>query len=244
VNVLTDPIWSERASPFSFLGPRRVRPAGVRFDDLPRIDAVVLSHNHYDHLDVPTLRRIRAKYPSARILAGLGVRAFLDGRGLGGSEEFDWWSATNIGGVRVICVPARHFSSRGAFDRDATLWCAWVLEGKGGNVYFAGDTGYGPHFRETGRRLGPFRLALLPIGAYEPRWFMGPVHENPEEAVRAMKDLRAAEAIGIHYGTFRLTDEGIDEPVADLEAPLSKENPRPRFLTPRFGEGIDVPPLR
>ncbi len=116
-----------------------------------RIDAVLLSHNHYDHLDVPTLRRIRAKYPSARILAGLGVRAFLEGRGLGGSEEFDWWNGTKLGGVRVTCVPARHFSSRGAFDRDETLWCAWVLEGKGGNVYFAGDTGYGPHFRETGK---------------------------------------------------------------------------------------------
>jgi L-ascorbate metabolism protein UlaG (beta-lactamase superfamily) len=243
VNVLTDPIWSERASPFSFLGPRRARPAGIRFDDLPRIDAVLLSHNHYDHLDLPTLRRIRAKFPAARICAGLGVRAFLESHGLGGSEELDWWRTRQIAGVRLTCVPAQHFSSRGAFDRDATLWCAWVLEGKGGRVYFAGDTGYGPHFCETGERLGPFRLALLPIGAYEPLWFMGPVHQNPAEAVRAMKDLRAAEAIGIHYGTFRLTDEGIDRPVADLETALSEEHPRPRFFVLGFGEGRDIPPL-
>jgi len=220
-----------------------VRPPGIRFEDLPRIDAVVLSHNHYDHLDLPTLRRIRASFPEARIFAGLGVRGFLARSGIPNAEELDWWEKAVVSDVPLICVPSQHFSSRGIFDRNATLWCAWALEGSGGQVYFAGDTGYGPHFREIGDRLGPVRLAVLPIGAYEPRWFMGPVHENPAEAVQALKDLRAATAVAIHFGTFQLTDEGIDQPLADLETALAKEGPRPRFLALGFGEGLDVPPL-
>ena len=243
VNVLTDPIWSERASPFSFAGPRRRRNPGVRFEDLPRIDAVLLSHDHYDHLDLPTLRRIRKRFPSARVLAGLGVRARLANRAVPNAEELDWGEAAEVSGLRIGCLAAQHFSGRGLFDRDSALWCSWVLHASAGRVYFAGDTGYGPHFREAGERLGPFRLAILPIGAYEPRWFMSPVHENPAEAVRAMKDLRAAEALAIHFGTFQLTDEGIDQPAADLETALAKEMPRPRFFVLGFGEAHDVPPL-
>lgn len=240
-NILTDPIWSARASPFSFAGPRRVRPPGIRFEDLPSLDAILLSHNHYDHLDVPTLARLRAAHPAARIFAGLGVARLLEDERIPGATELDWGASARAAGLAVTAAPAQHFSSRGMFDSNGTLWCAWVLEGRGGRVYFAGDTGYGPHFARTGRELGPFRLAILPIGAYEPGWFMGPVHENPADAVAAMKDLAARHSVGIHFGTFRLTDEGISRPAEDLEAALAREDPRPDFRVLAFGEGWDVP---
>jgi L-ascorbate metabolism protein UlaG (beta-lactamase superfamily) len=241
INILTDPIWSERASPFSFAGPKRVRPPGIRFDDLPSIDAILLSHNHYDHLDLPTLAKLHAAQPAARILAGLGLGGLLDEESIGGVTELDWGQTAEIGGVSLTAAPAQHFSGRGMFDSNGTLWCAWVIGGPGGRVYFAGDTGYGRHFAKTGGELGPFRLAILPIGAYRPAWFMGPVHQDPAQAVAAMKDLQARRAIGIHFGTFQLTDEGISRPVEELEAALAKENPRPDFRVLGFGEAWDVP---
>lgn len=240
VNLLTDPIWSDRASPFSFAGPKRVRPPGIRFEDLPKIDAVLLSHNHYDHLDLPTLARLAAANPALRIFGGLGLAPLLAGEGVGGVTELDWGQSSDLAGLKLIAAPTQHFSSRGMFDTNGTLWCAWVIESGSGRVYFAGDTGYGPHFRRTGDALGPFRLAILPIGAYRPAWFMGPVHENPAEAVAAMKVLRARAALGIHFGTFQLTDEGITRPVEELEAALSRESPRPDFRVLGFGEGWDV----
>jgi L-ascorbate metabolism protein UlaG (beta-lactamase superfamily) len=242
VNLLTDPIWSKRASPFRWAGPARVRPPGIRFEVLPPIHAIVISHNHYDHLDLATLARLRRAHPDARIFAGLGIGRLLGSEGIRGVTELDWGQTAEIGGVSLTAVPAQHFSGRGMFDSNGTLWCAWVIGGPGGRVYFAGDTGYGPHFAKTGGELGPFRLAILPIGAYRPAWFMGPVHENPAQAVAAMKDLRARRAIGIHFGTFQLTDEGISRPVEELEAALAKENPRPDFRVLGFGEGWDVPP--
>ena len=241
VNVLTDPIWSKRASPFAAAGPARVRPPGIRFEDLPPIHAIALSHNHYDHLDLATLARLRRAHPAARIVAGLGIGGFLGSEGFGGVTELDWGETAEVGGISLRAEPAQHFSGRGMFDSNGTLWCAWVIGGTGGRVYFAGDTGYGPHFAKTGEELGPFRLAILPIGAYRPAWFMGPVHEDPAQAVAAMKDLGARRAIGIHFGTFQLTDEGISRPVEDLEAALAKEDPRPDFRVLAFGEGWDVP---
>jgi L-ascorbate metabolism protein UlaG (beta-lactamase superfamily) len=240
VNLLTDPIWSERASPLSFAGPKRVRPPGIRFEDLPEIDAVLLSHNHFDHLDLSTLARLRAANPTVRIFAGLGLARSLDHEGIKGVTELDWGQSAEFAGLRLTAAPTQHFSGRGMFDSNGTLWCAWVIGGKGGRVYFAGDTGYGPHFRKTGDELGPFRLAILPIGAYEPAWFMGPVHEDPAQAVAAMKDLRARAALGIHFGTFQLTDEGVTRPIEELETALAKESPRPDFRVLAFGEGWDV----
>jgi len=243
VNVLTDPIWSKRASPFPWAGPARVRPPGIRFEDLPPIHAIVLSHNHYDHLDLATLIRLRRAHPGARIFAGLGIGRFLAGEGIGCVTELDWRETAEVEGVPVTAAPAQHFSGRGTFDSNGTLWCAWVIGGKGGRVYFAGDTGYGPHFAKTGGDLGPFRLAILPIGAYRPAWFMGPVHQNPAQAVAAMSDLRARFAMGIHFGTFQLTDEGICRPLEELEAALANESPRPAFRVLGFGEGWDVPAI-
>ena len=242
VNVITDPIYAERASPFDFVGPKRVRPPGVRFTDLPRIDAVVISHNHYDHLNLATLRRIADTWPAVRVFAGLGTKAFLEGKGLTNVVELDWWDSRELGGITVKSVPNQHFSNRGLFDQDGTLWTAWVLEGRGGRAYFGGDTGYGPHFAAVHEKLGPMRLAVLPIGAYKPEWFMGPVHMSPKEAVQAALDLHATLAVPMHYGTFALADDGETEAVESLNAALAAQ-PAP-FVVLGFGEGRDVPEVQ
>jgi L-ascorbate metabolism protein UlaG (beta-lactamase superfamily) len=245
LNVLTDPVWSERVSPVSFTGPRRKRAPGLRFEDLPPIDVVLISHNHYDHLDVPTLRCLAASH-APRVLAGLGNAQYLTAEGIGRAEDLDWMEGTDAApGVRITCVPAQHFSGRGLTDRNGTLWCGFVIEGPSGAVYFAGDTGYGPHFAQAREDFGPFRLALLPIGSYRPEWFMAPVHTSPAEAVRAHHDLGAATSIGIHFGTFALGDDGQHEPLTDLEAALAADPiDDTRFWTLENGEGCDVPPLR
>lgn len=241
VNLLTDPIWSERASPVSFAGPRRVRPPGIRFEDLPPIDVVLISHNHYDHLDVPTLRRLFDEH-RPRFVVGLGHDLLLEREGIAGAMALDWWESVEIDGLKVTGVPAQHFSNRGLCDRDATLWGGYVVEGKAGVVYFAGDTGMGPHFEEVRERFGPLRLALLPIGAFLPRWFMKGVHISPEEAVKAHRILEAGTSVAIHFGTFPLADDGRDEPVERLEAALGEAGvPKERFWVLGFGEGRGVP---
>ena len=234
VNVLTDPIWSMRTSPVSFAGPKRARSPGIRFEDLPHIDLVLLSHNHYDHIDLPTLRELAPHRP--QIVTGLGNRALLEEHRIPGSSELDWWDETVVKGLQITCVPAQHFSNRGTTDRDTTLWAGFVIEGKAGKVYFCGDSGYGPHFKEIGRRLGPFKVALLPIGAYRPEWFMAPVHVSPAEAVKAHHDVRAEESVAIHFGTFPLADDAQDEPEQELAKVLAGE-PSTRFRVMGFGEG-------
>ena len=246
LNVLTDPIWSERASPVSWAGPRRVRPPGLRFEDLPPIDVVLVSHSHYDHLDLPTLVRIARAFPRAHFYVGLGVAPLLAQQHIRNVRELDWWQELKLGVVTLAAVPAQHFSNRGLCDRDYTLFAGYVLRGPAGAVFFAGDTGYGPHFRAIGQKYGPLRLAILPIGAYKPEWFMGPIHLSPAQAVQAHDDLRAQTSVAIHFGTFDLGDDGQDEPPLALARALAAQpvaHPAARFWVLGFGEGRDVPPL-
>jgi L-ascorbate metabolism protein UlaG (beta-lactamase superfamily) len=242
LNVLTDPVWSDRVSPVGWAGPRRRHAPGILFDDLPPIDIVLVSHNHYDHLDVPTLKRLSDKH-RPRILTGLGNTRFLESKGIANARDLDWMEGVEVGdGMRVTSVPAQHFSGRGFSDRNGTLWCGFVIEGPSGRVYFAGDTGYGPHFTEASERFGPMRLALLPIGAYKPAWFMSPVHTSPAEAVQAHRDLEAATSVGIHYGTFPLADDGQTEPLEDLQRALEVQSlGSSRFWVLNVGEGRMVP---
>jgi L-ascorbate metabolism protein UlaG (beta-lactamase superfamily) len=234
LNILTDPIWSERCSPVSFAGPKRHRAPGIRFDDLPKIDIVLVSHNHYDHLDVPTLRALQSRF-HPRILTPLGNSALMARYGIH-SEDMDWWQSKGI----VTLVQSQHFCARGLSDRNATLWGGFVLAGKRGNVYFAGDTGWGGQFAEIARRFSPIRLACLPIGSYLPRWFMMAAHIDPAEAVEAHRILGAKTSVAMHYGTFELGDDGEMEPVNDLRIALAAKG-NPPFWIIEPGEGRDVP---
>ena len=245
LNVLTDPVWSDRVGPTSWLGVKRLRAPGLRMEDLPRIDLVLLSHNHYDHLDLPTLRALSERF-GAPVVTGLGNAEYLRRKGIDGGIDLAWWERREVApGIAVTAVPAAHFSGRGLFDRDRTLWCGFVLEGPSGKVYFAGDTGWGPHFAAIRERFGPVRLALLPVGAYKPRWFMSPVHTDPAEAVAAARLLDAETSVGIHFGTFPQADDGMDEPLVDLEAALARLREEgaapPRFLALPNGGSLQLP---
>jgi L-ascorbate metabolism protein UlaG (beta-lactamase superfamily) len=234
LNILTDPIWSERTSPVSFAGPRRHRPPGIRFDDLPTIDLIVVSHNHYDHLDLPTLLRLQQR-DRPRIVTPLGNGALMRRHGVDGAIELDWWQSDG----NVTVVPARHFCARAISDRDRNLWGGFVISGPSGHAYFAGDTGWGAHFAEIGARFD-IRVALLPIGAYLPRWFMQPVHIDPAQAVDAHAALGARTSVPMHYGTFNLGDDGFDEPLRDLQSALAAKG-SPNFVILENGEGRDLP---
>jgi N-acyl-phosphatidylethanolamine-hydrolysing phospholipase D len=217
VNVLTDPVWSERASPFQWIGPRRLMPPALDFDSLPEIDVVLLSHNHYDHLDAPTVRRLARKFPRATWLSPLRLGTFLKSLGVEHVIERDWWQSVETPVFSATCTPAQHFSGRGLRDRNATLWCGWTITTEDARVFFAADTALHPEFEAIGSRLGPFDLVMLPIGAYEPRWFMRTVHMDPDDALTAYRAVAAGSGtrppcLAIHWGTFRLTDEAVDEP--------------------------------
>ncbi|TGX54980.1 hypothetical protein E5A73_05940 [Sphingomonas gei] len=224
LNILTDPVWSDRASPLAFAGPRRVTAPGVKIEDLPPIDAILLSHNHYDHLDIATLKALHERH-APLIVTPLGndsiVRRHIAAARI---EAGDWGDRFAIGpGAEVHIVPATHWSSRGIRDRRMALWGGFMVRAGGRLVYFAGDTGYGTGniFRAMRARFGPTDVALLPIGAYDPRWFMAAQHTDPEEAIQIVRDLDARAAVGIHWGTFKLTDEPRDDPATRLAAGLA-----------------------
>lgn len=245
LNILTDPIWSERASPVQFSGPKRVHAPGIDFSALPPIDIVLISHNHYDQMDIPTLQRLEQRFHPV-FITGLGNDTLLKKR-LGDNARIvtlDWWQSHNINKeMNVLFVPANHWSKRSLFDTNKTLWGGFVIQSKDGNIYFAGDTGFskGSIFSKIAN-YGPFRLALLPIGAYEPRWFMHYSHVNPEESVEIFKILNPRYAMAIHFGTFHLTNEGIDEPVMALDQALSKAHVTPQqFRVLQVGQDWQVP---
>jgi L-ascorbate metabolism protein UlaG (beta-lactamase superfamily) len=255
LNILTDPLWSERASPFSFIGPKRVRAPGIRFDDLPKIDLVLISHNHYDHMDLPTLKALWAR-DKPLIVTSLGNNTILASEGIR-SVALDWGDDTGILGpnctadrwpdcearATIIVERNHHWSSRWGTDRNRALWSAFSVKTPAGNIFFGGDTGWGDGswVREAARN-GPFRLAILPIGAYEPRDFMKTNHINPEEAVRIFEALRPTRALGVHWGTVQLTFEPIHAPPRDLAAALRKRRVPPgRFLVTEVGRPITIP---
>ena len=223
VNILTDPHLGERASPVSFAGPKRVVPPAISFDELPRIDIVLISHNHYDHLDEGTLKRL-ASSPggSPRFLVPLGIKDWFRSRGIYDVGEMDWWETEKVLGLSLHFVPTQHWSARSPFDRNETLWGAWVVEGPGFRFFFCGDAGYSAHFREIAQIFGSFDLAAIPIGAYEPRWFMKAAHLDPAEAVKVHQDLKSRFSIAIQWGTFVLSDEPLDEPPVRLAAEWKK----------------------
>ena len=215
LNILLDPVWAERVSPVSFAGPKRVNDPGIAFDALPPIDVALVSHCHYDHLDVETLSRLVATHRT-RIITPLGNDTIMRTHDSAiRAEAYDWHQRLELGGgVAVTLVPTRHWSARGLTDRNKALWASFIIETPAGRIFHVADSGYGDghHFRTARERYGPFRLAILPVGAYEPRWFMRDMHMNPAEAVQAFRLSGAEFALGHHYGTFQLTDEAIDAP--------------------------------
>ena len=245
LNVLTDPIFSERASPVAFLGPRRAQPPGIALADLPPIDVVVISHNHYDHLDRTSVVLLNERNGGRTLfLVPLGVKPFLQHQGIANVVELDWWDTYRHHGVDFQLVPVQHWSARGVADRNESLWGGWAVFADDFRWYYSGDAGYSADFADTREKLASrvrggvlFDLALLAIGAYEPRWFMAPQHMNPDEAVRAHRDLGARRSIGVHWGTFQLTDEPLDQPPKDLAvARQAHDVPAQDFFVIKVGE--------
>jgi L-ascorbate metabolism protein UlaG (beta-lactamase superfamily) len=224
MNIMFDPNLNEFAGLSSFAGRKRLVEIPVNIDELPQIRAVLISHSHYDHLDKKTVVELEKRF-SPLFFVPLRTGEILSSWGVKNIVEMDWWQYAEYGGLKISCVPAVHFSNRGLHDRDRILWAGWYVEDLfgGAKIYYSGDTAYGEHFKEIGERLGPPDLAILPIGAYEPRWFMKLAHINPEEAIMAFIDLKAREFLGVHWGTFKLSDEPVDEP-PELVKKYAKEN--------------------
>ncbi|EQC52502.1 MBL fold metallo-hydrolase [Bacteriovorax sp. DB6_IX] len=236
-NLLFDPVWSQRVSPFTWIGPKRVKKPGIKIEDMPPIDMILISHNHYDHMDLKTLQYFM-KRDNPKLVVGLGSQTYLDE--IAKADELDWYQSINLDGLKITFTPCQHWSKRGLFDRNKSLWGAFVVEGSK-KVYFGGDSGYGPHFKEAYKKFGAFDLAFLPIGAYEPRWFMKQQHINPQEAIQAHVDLKSKQSIGIHFGTFQLTDEGIDEPENDLLKQMEIMGlGKNEFIVPKNGQSFKI----
>ena len=232
LTILTDPIFSERASPLNFAGPKRLIKPVIKIKDLPEVDVITISHNHYDHLDVNSLRKIQKKFPNVKILVPKGDLKLLKNYNLNNGFEFLWWEEIIFDNTKFIFTPAQHWSARGLRDRNKSLWGSWFIKNEDKNIFHAGDTGYSDDFIEIRNRLGAVDFAMIPIGAYDPQWFMSYSHVNPEEALNIAKDLDAKKSIGMHWGTFILTDEPVLEPRERLNKITNQTNINFYTVTP------------
>ena len=237
--ILMDPALSERASPLRFYGPKRKTPVAAPVDQLPPIDVVIFSHNHYDHLDNVTVRKLLRRFPQVQFMVPLGMKRWLEKRGAHFVEELDWWEERQFGELTLSAVPARHWSMRTPWDRNQSLWCGWVVSHPSLRFYFSGDSGYSNQFEKIGQRLGPFDLAAIPIGAYAPRWFMSAQHMDPQQAVDVFSELRCHKAVPIHWGVFELADESLDQPLKELAQAISESvSPDIKFSPLKIGASI------
>ena len=239
INILLDPHFTERASPLSFVGPKRYMPAGMKLEKLPKIDVVAISHNHYDHLDYKTVKFLSDRSSETIFLVPLGLKQWFNKNNIMNVRELDWWGTIEISNTKIVFVPVQHWSARGIFDRNESLWGGWHFKNSYHSFIHLGDTGYTDDFKEIEKKLESVDLAAIPIGAYEPRWFMKFSHMNPAEAVQAFIDLKAKRAIGMHWGTFILTDEPVDEPINRLdEEKLKLGIQKDSFFTLLHGETL------
>lgn len=246
LNILTDPLWSKRASPFEFIGPKRYHPPGLSLDQLPPIDLILVSHNHYDHLDLFSLRQLAERFPSAQVVTGLGNSGLIGECGFPDVIELDWWQSLPLNEyLNLHAVPVQHWSARARHDTNRSLWLGFVLDSADGPVLFPGDSGLGPEFKLIHQRFGPLRFAALPIGAYAPRWFMRDNHMNPDDAVQAHQQLASQCSMAIHFGTFNLSDEEQFAPLQELDKALAERQvPASEFRPPKPGEQWQVPVLK
>jgi L-ascorbate metabolism protein UlaG (beta-lactamase superfamily) len=241
INILTDPIFSKRASPVGFAGPKRMIPPAMTLNDLPKIDAVVVSHNHYDHLDIWSLKKLFKLNSETIFLVPTGDKKRLVKAGIRNVVEMNWWDIFRISNTEFHFTPVQHWSKRGLFDRNKSLWGGWFIKSNDLSLYHAGDTGYSSDFKTTYERLGAPDYSFIPIGAYDPRWFMKDSHVNPEEAVQIALDLKTPHSFGMHWGTFTLTDEPVLEPPARLKEALEKQNLESGFfISPKPGEILQL----
>ena len=240
--ILTDPVFSRRASPLKFYGPLRKTPLALAPSELPALDAIFISHNHYDHLDRTTVRQLHRRFPQVQFFVPLGLGRWFARLGIKKVTELDWWQSVSWQGLTVTCVPAQHWSMRTLWDRDRTLWCGWVAQSSALRFWFSGDTGYMPELLQIPERLGPLDAAAIPIGAYAPRWFMWPHHMDPENAVRLWQQLGRPLSVPIHWGVFELTDESLDAPPRELLAELEKQQEKSETFSPlKIGQYLSLP---
>lgn len=239
LNILTDPVWSEKIGPVSWPAQNRTINPGIQFDSLPDIDIVLVSHNHYDHMDIPTLLKLRDKFNPV-FLTPLGNKLTLNEEGIDNVIENDWWDETELKGMKISTVPARHFSMRGLTDRNTSLWAGFVLHTSKGHIYFSGDTGFGMHFEQIRKKFGPMKLSFIPIGPINPREFMAPMHLGPDDAVDAHIVLQSENSIAMHFGTFQQAEDDRDEAVKMLvKARSSKIKDSTQFLVLFNGRYFD-----
>ena len=239
LTILTDPVFSNRASPLKNIGPKRLIPPAISLDSLPNIDFVTVSHNHYDHLDIRSLKEISLRNPEAKFLVPAGDMKLLKRKKIQNSNEFEWWQSYKMEDIEFIFTPVQHWSKRGLFDRNKSLWGGWFIKFDDFSIFHAGDTGYSDDFKETKLRLGSPKYAFIPIGAYDPEWFMAESHVNPEDAIQIMLDLEAENSFGMHWATFKLTDEDTFEPKERLDLAMKNKNMN-NFIALKPGSVINL----